>query len=132
MFRIKLNLRTRILDALDGKNKSAHTMQLLGTSPEGLRVHLEAQFKPGMSWETYGPKGWHVDHIKPCASFDLSDPEQQRQCFHYTNLQPLWWTENLAKGDKVLTRSGAMVAHLVDREGVVGSIPTSATIKGKA
>ena len=61
-------------------------------------MHLEAQFKPGMTWDNYGLKGWHVDHIRPCASFDLRDPEQQRRCFHYTNLQPLWAEENLKKG----------------------------------
>ena len=47
-----------------------------------------------------GFRGWHIDHIKPCASFDLTDPKQQQQCFHYSNLQPLWWYDNLSKGDK--------------------------------
>jgi len=51
-----------------------------------------------MSWDNYGYRGWHIDHIRPCASFDLTDPEQQRECFHYTNLQPLWWQDNLRKG----------------------------------
>jgi hypothetical protein len=41
---------------------------------------------------------WHVDHIRPCASFDLTDPEQQAICFHYTNLQPLWAIDNIKKG----------------------------------
>jgi hypothetical protein len=54
-----------------------------------------------MSWGNYGLHGWHVDHIIPCASFDLTDPEQQRQCFHYTNLQPLWAEDNLRKSDKL-------------------------------
>lgn len=53
-----------------------------------------------MSWENRGNFGWHVDHIKPCASFDLTKPEEQAKCFHYTNLQPLWARENIAKGDK--------------------------------
>lgn len=55
-----------------------------------------------MSWENYGIRGWHIDHIKPCASFDLSIIEEQKECFHYTNLQPLWWHENLAKSDKII------------------------------
>jgi hypothetical protein len=54
-----------------------------------------------MTWENYGPV-WHVDHIRPCASFDLTDPAQQRECFHFSNLQPLFAAENLAKGDKIL------------------------------
>jgi hypothetical protein len=53
-----------------------------------------------MTWENHGRYGWHIDHIRPCASFDLADPEQQRKCFHYTNLQPLWASENMRKGDK--------------------------------
>jgi len=52
-----------------------------------------------MTWSNYG-KGWHIDHIKPCASFDLSNPEQQKICFHYTNLQPLWAIDNIKKGAK--------------------------------
>ena len=74
-------------------------MKLLGCSSEFLRQHLERQFKPGMSWENHGQ--WHLDHIKPCASFDLSKPEQQRICFNYKNLQPLWAIDNMKKGAKL-------------------------------
>lgn len=95
------NLRRRIGYALNGRDKSAHTAELLGCNAHTLRVHLEGKFKPGMSWKNYRIDGWHVDHVRPCASFDLSDPEQQRACFHYTNLQPLWWYENIAKGNKI-------------------------------
>ncbi len=66
------------------------------------REHLEKQFKEGMTWENHGLYGWHIDHIIPCASFDLTDLEQQKKCFHYTNLQPLWAKENLIKGVKIL------------------------------
>jgi len=61
-----------------------------------------------MSWDNYGTgyngKGmeqWHIDHIIPCASFDLSKPSEQKKCFHYTNLQPLWAKDNLRKKDKL-------------------------------
>ena len=50
----------------------------------------------GMSWENHGD--WHVDHIRPCCSYDLTIEEEQKKCFHYTNLQPLWAEENLSKG----------------------------------
>jgi len=49
-----------------------------------------------MTWENHG-EIWEIDHIKPCNSFDLTDIEQQKQCFHYTNLQPLFKTSKLAK-----------------------------------
>jgi len=89
-----------------GKNKSASTVELLGCSIEELKIYLQGFFQPGMTWDNYGnpdgdhKKSWHVDHIRPCASFDLSDPIEQRECFHYTNLQPLWGKDNLSKGDK--------------------------------
>ena len=51
-----------------------------------------------MSWDNYGD--WHVDHIRPCASFDLTNEDEQRICFHYKNLQPLWGPDNLEKGAK--------------------------------
>lgn len=97
-FKLTRNLRKRVWDALQGTCKSAKTLELLGCSASELRQHLEKQFVPGMSWENYGPV-WHVDHIKPCAKFDLTDPTQQRECFHYSNLQPLWALENIKKGD---------------------------------
>ena len=101
-FKILHRLRTRILLVLHGKKKVESSLNLLGCSAEYLKKHLEAQFKDDMSWENYGIKGWHIDHIKPCASFDLSIIEEQKECFHYTNLQPLWWHENLSKSDKIL------------------------------
>jgi hypothetical protein len=100
-YRLKNVLRSRIGQFVVGKNKSAKTMELLGCSLDELRVYLESRFKSGMTWETYGRKGWHIDHIQPCTSFDLLDPKQQRQCFHYSNLQPLWWNENISKGNKI-------------------------------
>ena len=52
-----------------------------------------------MTWQNHGKFGWHIDHINPCSRFNLSDIEQQKQCFHYSNLQPLWWWENLKKSN---------------------------------
>ena len=73
---------------------------MLGCSIKDLIIHIEKQFKEGMTWDNHSYNGWHIDHIIPCASFDLSDPEQQKKCFHYTNLQPLWKQDNLSKSDK--------------------------------
>lgn len=99
---IECRIRCRIHGALKAQQcrKTTSLRELLGTDIAGLRQHLESLFKPGMSWSNYGFFGWHIDHKRPCASFDLSDTAQQRQCFHYTNLQPLWWRENLSKKDK--------------------------------
>jgi gas vesicle protein len=100
-------LRHRLRLALKGNSKRGHILELLGCSIEQLKQHLESQFTKGMSWSNYGNgwngrgmQEWHIDHIKPCASFDLSKASEQRKCFNYTNLQPLWAEDNLRKGDK--------------------------------
>ena len=88
--------RKRVSNALGGRSKSAPTLALLGCSVDQCRAHLERQFVDGMSWANRTK--WHVDHIRPVASYNLSDPKQQRACFHYSNLQPLWARDNLIKG----------------------------------
>ena len=97
-FRLKLAIRNRTKQVLKGKNKSERTLNLLGCSFDELQIYFEQQFTKGMTWENYGQ--WHIDHIRPCANFDLSDSDQQKQCFHYTNLQPLWALDNLLKSNK--------------------------------
>jgi len=91
-------IRIRINNALKRMSKNTSTIKLLDCSIQELKKHLQNQFKKGMTWKNYGLYGWHIDHIKPCASFDLSNFKEQRECFHYTNLQPLWAEENLIKG----------------------------------
>lgn len=80
-------------------SKSSPTFKLLGCSVEDLMIHLESMFAEGMNWNNYGK--WHVDHIRPCVSFNLFDPEEQKRCFHFTNLQPLWALDNYRKGDSL-------------------------------
>ena len=94
--RIANALRTRLLEALRGRDKSRTTFELIGCSRHELVAHLEAQFQGGMTWENYGE--WHVDHKRPLAWFDLRKPSQQRRACHYTNLQPLWASDNWKKG----------------------------------
>jgi hypothetical protein len=99
-FRIAQNIRSRINMALrnTGSLKAEHSLNLIGCTPVELKAYIESKFLPGMSWENR--RQWHIDHITPCAAFDLVDPEQQRLCFHFTNLQPLWAIDNLSKGKK--------------------------------
>lgn len=100
-FRVMQRQLKRLRQALktQGVPRNKRVNKGFGCSALDLKAHLEALFLPGMSWENYGYNGWHVDHIRPIASFDLNDPEQFAQCFHYTNLQPLWAADNLAKSD---------------------------------
>tara|TARA_R110002126_G_C10227527_1_gene479687 strand:- start:51 stop:635 length:585 start_codon:yes stop_codon:yes gene_type:complete len=99
-FKILTILRGRIKDVLKGHSKSDSTINILGCTIEELWIHLESKFTEGMTRQNHGK--WHVDHIIPCASFDLTKPEQQVKCFHYTNLQPLWALDNLKKGKSVV------------------------------
>lgn len=102
-YKILENLRIRLRAVLKNNIKTDTTITLIGCSIDILRKHIESNFKFGMMWSNYGRNGWHIDHIIPCASFDLSKPEEQTKCFHYTNLQPLWWRENIIKGDKIIS-----------------------------
>ena len=100
-FRLTQLLRHRLWLALNGNLRVDKTLNLLGCSIEDFKKYLESKFKKGMNWNNYGRGGWHIDHIKPCASFDLSKEKEQRKCFFYLNLQPLWELENLKKGSKI-------------------------------
>ena len=92
--------RVRQMIRVHGGVKSSATFDLVGCTVQELMAHLEKGFAYGMTWENMGE--WHIDHIVPCASFDLTDPEQQKACFHWSNLQPLWAEENIRKGAKLV------------------------------
>lgn len=98
-------LRARLYRAVVkdcGCTHKPKTLDLLGCSVDYLRKHLESLFTSGMSWKNRGRRGWHVDHIIPCDYFDLTKLEEQKKCFHWTNLQPLWWHDNIRKSNKIL------------------------------
>lgn len=103
-FNISAILRGRIYAALNGKNKSASTLALLGCSVDSFKLYLESKFESGMTWENYGRyPGWQIDHIMPCAIFSLEKPEHQRRCFHFSNMQPMWAAQNISKGCRPVT-----------------------------
>ena len=102
-YRIIGNLRSRLSRFLKKANNLS-TMKDLGCTKLELKMHLEKQFQPGMTWENYG-KGdgkWQVDHIFPISAAIKLGEKDLKKCFHYTNLQPLWWIDNLIKSDKIL------------------------------
>lgn len=104
LFKLKKNLRSRIYKIFKTQNiyKNKKCLELLGCSFDKVKKYLESQFKEGMTWDNHSQFGWHIDHIIPLSSFDLSDPEQAKKACHWTNLQPLWWDENLKKSNKLL------------------------------
>lgn len=99
--KLQKRLRDRLRAALKQNIKSKPTLDMLGCKTEYFKTYLEKQFKSNMSWENYTKTGWNVDHIIPCTHFDLSIPEDQLKCFHYTNMQPLWWYDNNEKRAKL-------------------------------
>lgn len=88
-------LRNRIYCALKGREKTSKSEDLLGCRFDFFLGWLESQFKDGMNWSNYGK--WHIDHIKPCNTFNLTIEEEQKKCFHYTNCRPLWAEDNLRR-----------------------------------
>jgi len=97
-FRVRSNIRRRLREIFDGKQKPETTRKLIGCTWPELKSHLESMFTEGMNWDNYGIHGWHVDHIIPLCLY--KDFEMDR-ANHYTNLQPLWAKDNYAKGKKV-------------------------------
>jgi hypothetical protein len=105
-YAIGVNLRARVGQALrtypatQSASVTAWIRDLLGCTISELITYLQSKFLPGMSWENYGRKGWHIDHIRPLSSFDLTDVEQRLVAFHHRNLQPLWAGDNMRKGGR--------------------------------
>ena len=97
-YRTECNVRSRINYAL-GTNKSDHAMDLLGCTVDEVLVHIEKQFKPGMTWDNQGKGdgGWEIDHIIPFAAFDLTNRDEQFIVCWVQNLQPMWGHENASK-----------------------------------
>lgn len=97
-FKLKHSFRTRLRDALkkNKTQKSESVLKMTGCSLIEIKEYLQNQFLPEMTWDNWG-KVWEIDHIKPCVSFDLTNIEQQKQCFHYSNLRILFKTTDIAK-----------------------------------
>lgn len=100
-FKLVLALRSRFKNYLKLKRipKTNSTMKLVGCSPLKLKDHIENQFLPGMNWKNYNLETWHIDHIKPLAMAKSMKDIIKLKLMHYTNLQPMWATENIKKSD---------------------------------
>lgn len=98
--KLRKRLRNRLRSFMLQNCISERNYEVIGCSPKFLCQWIESKFQEGMSWEN--TTEWHVDHIIPCSSFDLSQEDQVKQCFHYTNLQPLWAKDNFKKSDNIV------------------------------
>jgi hypothetical protein len=89
-------IRNRISRIFKNNSKRGSAVRDLGCTIEELKIHLESQFEPGMTWENYGE--WHIDHIILLSAFNLTKREELLVACHVTNLPPLWAKDNLSKG----------------------------------
>jgi hypothetical protein len=104
---MKKRIRNRISKAIKMSGRGVHVqggkLRYLGCTAAEAIAHIERQMNSRMTWDNYG-RAWHIDHIQPCAAYDLSKEEDRRKAFHYTNIQPLWARANVRKGDKPMTK----------------------------
>ena len=100
-YRVYHNYRTRLQGAIryQKAGKNAPTLEFLDSSIEEFCEFIEKQFSEGMTWNNNCQDGWHLDHVRPCQSFDFDSQEQAMTCFNFRNFQPLWADENLRKKD---------------------------------
>ena len=89
--RIRFSLRKQHV------RKLSQAIDYVGCSLAELKSYIESKFEPGMTWDNNGTRGWHLDHNKPCAAFDLTKSNEVMECFHFSNLQPLWASKNVRK-----------------------------------
>lgn len=105
IFKLRKRLRNRLRDALNNGYKSGSAVRDLGCSIPELKNYLESKFQEGMTWENWSFKGWHIDHIIPLDFFNLQNRDEFLKACHYTNLQPLWSSDNIRKKNKFYINS---------------------------
>ena len=113
-YKLSCILRSRLKSAIKNNYKSGSAVRDLGCSVSELKVYLESKFQPGMTWNNWSIDGWHIDHIKPLSSFDLTDRKLLLEACHYTNLQPMWAKDNIIKRDKLLSNFNPSFSRKVE------------------
>ena len=102
-YRLRSVIRARLNQAINHNIKSGSAIHNLGCTIDELKTHLESQFQDQMTWDNWGRNGWHIDHIRPLSRFNLTCPEEIKKACHYTNLQPMWASQNCSKNNKIST-----------------------------
>jgi hypothetical protein len=115
VYKLTHQLRVRLRSAVRRNLRSGSAVRDLGMPVAEFKARLESQFLPGMTWENWGSgEGtWQIDHVFPLAAADLSDRAQLLAVCNYRNLQPLWFADNVAKGDAVSPEAQSLFDGLV-------------------
>lgn len=104
-FRLVLAIKSRLVRILNTKGRKKNGTKIeafLGCDRKEFITYIESMMLPGMTWENRRYGVWHLDHIIPCSAFDHSSQRQVYDCWHYTNLRPMWGNENMRKHKKIL------------------------------
>lgn len=101
-FRLRSLYRTRVRMYIRGGIKSGNEkyQAMLGCSWDVLCEWLEMNFTEGMTWDNHGSV-WHIDHTMPCSIFDFTIEENVKICFNWSNLAPMFGSENISKSNKI-------------------------------
>jgi len=120
-FRLSNNLRGSLYNSIKNEWKKSSALDLLGMTVPEFKKYLESLWSPGMSWSNWGngENCWNIDHIKPIAQFNLENYEEQKICFHFSNLRPLWWSENNSKKDWIEIDGQRIRASIAKKEGLI-------------
>ena len=100
IYRLVNSLVNRANQFINIKDINLSHLELIGCTHLELKIHIESQFKNGMTFDNYGD--WELDHIYPISKFNLNDINEVKKCFNYKNIQPLWKLENIKKSNKII------------------------------
>lgn len=118
-FKIKTLLSTRLRSTILQKDNI--TVHYLGCTIDYFKKWIESQFNTDMKWENHGPY-WHFDHVRPCASYDLSNQDEALKCFNWKNIRPLYAIENIQKKDKydeeLINKHNKIVENFINLQNV--------------
>lgn len=116
-------IRNRFARAVrPGERLAGDPVQGLGCSVDGLMHYIESLWSPGMTWENHGSWGWHLDHVRPLASFDLTKHLEFAEAAHHRNLLPLWAVDNLRKGHRWSAPRVVTASPVVDDDAALNEL----------
>ena len=99
LYRLIRNNRSRIRSSLKANSKATNSINLLGCNKEFFYKWIQFQLPYSIDDSEFREL-FHIDHCRPLATFDLSNPENQYDAYVWSNCQPLLKSKNLTKGAK--------------------------------
>lgn len=98
-FKVAHLLRARVRKTLNGNRRADSALEFLGCTLDFFKAWLTYCFAEGMDFENHGSV-WHIDHTIPCSKFNFSNDGEQRICFHWSNMKPMYAVANISKNNR--------------------------------